>query len=463
MKTVLLEENFESWRRAALSLLKSECPPEDVHFITDDQSLFFETPYVINEVVNPPSLPRSFVENSKLVAAHRDSQTFHLLYRILWRLTHGEKNLLDDPLDPDTRDFELKKKSVTRDMHKMKAFVRFKKIIQEDMEIYTATHFPDHRITRLVAPFFKDRFQGMNWIIKTPDETVIWDQEKLQFVPSPKDLTTESDSEEDLWKTYYSAIFNPARIKLKAMKKEMPKRHWKSMPETELIDQLVDEAPERLKIWKELIPQNPVEAKFSTLTQLNESLSQCRSCEICPLATAPVPGEGKVSPRIMLIGEQPGDEEDLQGKPFLGPAGKLLNESLIIAGLDRTEMYITNAVKGFKFLPMKHQRWHKGASMAEVATCRPWLVNEVEIVKPQIIVCLGRTAAQSVLGKLVKMEEVRGRFFRSSLSPLTYIMPHPASILRTTDSEVREKAHQRFIEELRILKQALQHPGTKDS
>lgn len=460
MKTVLIESSFESWKEKALGLIEMEAHPSDVHFATDAQSFFFEEPLTVRPSSHRPNLPRSFVEGSRIVAAHRDPETYHLLYRILWRLTHGEKNLLDDPFDPDSRDFELRKKSVTRDMHKMKAFVRFKKIIKDNDEVFSATHFPDHRIIRLVAPFFQDRFQGMNWIIKTPDETAIWDQKNLIVVPTEGELKEEEDSEEDLWKTYYSAIFNPARIKLKAMVKEMPKRHWKSLPETELIDELVAEAPERLKKWAEHFPEATVQQEFMDIESLNHNLRNCKACEICPKATAPVPGHGKINSRIMLIGEQPGDEEDLSGKPFVGPSGQFLNQALSEVGLDRSEMYVTNAVKGFKFMPMKNQRWHKGATLAEVATCKPWLVNEVKLVRPEIIVCLGRTAAQSVMGKMVKMEEVRGKFFRSSLSPMTFVMPHPASILRSSDPEgPREK----FLEELKILKKALQNFDTSKS
>jgi uracil-DNA glycosylase family 4 len=144
----------------------------------------------------------------------------------------------------------------------------------------------------------------------------------------------------------------------------------------------------------------------------------------------------------VFVGEQPGDEEDLKKRPFIGPSGQLLNEGLLKANISREDLYVTNAVKGFKWLPKNHQRWHKGASLSEVATCRPWLKQELELVKPEVLVCLGRTAAHSVLGKVVKMSEVRGKIFETQYAKKTIIIPHPASVLRSPLEEQIESLGQ---------------------
>lgn len=453
MRSVHIEDNFDSWRNEARKLLEYRVMPHEVDFITEAQM------FALNEVWTPIghkhtiNVPRDFMNDALMVSCFRDPSTWSLLYRIAFRIVFEDHDLLKDPMDSDVMEFYKRQRLVSRDVHKMKAFVRFKEVDTEDGKVYMAWHRPDHRITRLAAGFFKDRFNGMKWIIMTEDETINWDGEHLSFTAGvPEHEAKLIDEKEDLWKTYYRAIFNPARIKVSAMKKELPVRHWKTLPETELITSLLDEAPERLKEFYDSQRANTsqIKRKFPTLSAMNASLEKCRACGICEKANGPVFGEGPSQAKMVFVGEQPGDEEDLKKRPFIGPAGKVLNEGLLQANIHREEAYLTNAVKGFKWLPKSHMRWHKGASLAEVATCRPWLKQELELVKPEILVCLGRTAAHSVLGKMVKIEDVRGKFFETSFARKTIVLPHPAAILRTPIEEQSE-ALNRFHEELKLI------------
>lgn len=449
MILVRIKPDFEAFRKKARQLIAKKIRFDSVEWVDHEGGFFFGEEWQDIEVKAGFSVSKEFLDLAKLASAYRETSTWSLLYRLLYRITYEDKNLLRQALDPDILELDRRVKLVNRDIHKMKAFVRFREVKTEDGAVYLAWHRPDHRIVRFAAPFFKDRFNGMKWMIMTEDETVSWDKSELFFTEGiPREKVSLEDEAEDLWKTYYRSIFNPARIKIQAMKKELPVRHWSTLPETELITELIAEAPSRLQKFYDSQKERPVTAA-TTLSALYDDLAKCRACGICERATAPVPGFGPSHSRIMIIGEQPGNEEDLSGKPFVGPAGQVLNEALTKNGIRREDLFLTNAVKGFKYIPKGHQRWHKGASISEITTCRLWLKKEIEMIKPETIICLGRSAAFAIVGKLVKIEDVRGRFFESAYSKQTIIFPHPASVLR--DMTDKEKALELFTADFKKL------------
>lgn len=197
------------------------------------------------------------------------------------------------------------------------------------------------------------------------------------------------------------------------------------------------------------VPLNP------TIPKLQEAARCCKGCDLWKHGTQTVFGEGGRHARVMFIGEQPGDKEDLLGKPFVGPAGKLLDKCLEAAGIDRSQVYVTNAVKHFKWEPRGKRRIHKKPNMLEIAACRPWLDAEIALVQPQAIVCLGATASQALLGRDFKVSEQRGQLLQSWLAPVVMATVHPASILRAPDDETRHREIERFIDDLRVLAGAL--------
>jgi uracil-DNA glycosylase len=188
-----------------------------------------------------------------------------------------------------------------------------------------------------------------------------------------------------------------------------------------------------------------------TLGQLRERAKDCRASDLWKNATQTVFGEGADRPQIMFVGEQPGDQEDLQGKPFVGPAGKLLDSALQEAGIDRERTYVTNAVKHFKWAPRGKRRIHKKPNPAEIAACRPWLDAEIAALQPQVIVCLGATAAQALLGRDFRVSQHRGQLMKSTLAPFLMATVHPSSILRAPDEQTRHNEMQRFIDDLEKL------------
>ena len=192
-----------------------------------------------------------------------------------------------------------------------------------------------------------------------------------------------------------------------------------------------------------------------SLNQLRESAIGCTGCDLYKQATQTVFGEGTARASMMLVGEQPGDQEDLAGHPFVGPAGKILDKALGEAGITRREVYVTNAVKHFKWEPQGKRRKHKKPSVTEIAACWPWLEAEVQVVKPRVVVCLGVSAAQSVFGKTIRLNEMRGQAWSTPLAAIIFVTVHPSAILRHPDPAEREYEYRRFVEDLRRVRDQL--------
>ena len=198
-------------------------------------------------------------------------------------------------------------------------------------------------------------------------------------------------------------------------------------------------------------------AKKTSLSRVRERAAGCRRCDLWKRATQTVFGDGPIKARLMLVGEQPGDQEDIAGEPFVGPAGQLLREAMQEAGLDPAEVFLTNAVKHFKWKPQGKRRIHDKPNREQVLACRMWLDEEIEHVKPAMIVALGATAAGTLLGSAAKVTRDRGKFFPSTLAPLVSLTVHPSSILRAPDSAARAEARQQFGSDLKTFARKLKH------
>ena len=193
-----------------------------------------------------------------------------------------------------------------------------------------------------------------------------------------------------------------------------------------------------------------------SMAQLRESAAGCTGCDLYKHATQTVFGEGAGRASMMFVGEQPGDQEDRAGRPFVGPAGKTLDKALAEAGIVRRDLYVTNAVKHFKWEPQGKRRKHKKPSATEIAACRPWLEAEIAVVKPRVIICLGATAAQAAFGKAVRLNELRGRPWSTSIAPIVFVTVHPSAVLRHPDPVEREREYRGFVEDLRSIRLHLQ-------
>jgi len=399
-----------------------------------------------------------------MVALHSDERRWALLYRLVWRLTHGESKLLEVAVDPDVAlAFDLRK-SVGHDVHKMRAFVRFREIEHGEGKSFVAWFEPAHHIVEHNARFFVDRFASMRWSILTPERCAHWDGGELTFTAGvDKSQAPTDDNVEGLWLTYYSSIFNPARVKVHAMQAEMPKKYWHNLPEAALIPSLLQEAPKRVEamVRKSTAKRAAADdtdwhpAPVTETVDLQEVAAAARVCTACHLykiGTQTVFGEGPKRAKLLMLGEQPGDQEDLAGKPFVGPAGKLLDRALEEAGIDRDEVYVTNTVKHFKWEPRGKRRIHQKPNSREIAACRPWMEAELRIVKPKLLVCLGSTAAQAIFGPSFRVTKQRGTVLESEFAPRVLATVHPSSLLRQPDEETRVREYALFVNDLREAK-----------
>lgn len=461
---------FAGWQKAARRALNSAWPPGEILWqeVTADQPLLdiADELEAAGGETKRAKVPREYLEIARRVACHSAPARWSLLYRMLWRLTRGEPHLLQVPTDADVQSFQQMDKSVRRDVHKMRAFVRFRAVQHESSTWYVAWFEPEHHIVELNAPFFIDRFANMCWSILTPDICAHWDQKNLTFTEGvTKAEAPSEDAAEALWLRYYSNIFNPARVKTNAMQKEMPKKYWKNLPEAAVIPALLNEAPQRVSamIEKSRIESPPAETLLPLAVPESNDLSVIRDaalhCQACPLyrnATQTVFGEGSPTARIVLLGEQPGDTEDRVGRPFVGPAGQLLDRALQEAGIDRGRVYVTNAVKHFKWEPSGKRRLHKTPSGRDIAACRPWLEAELRVLAPKILVCLGGTAAKTALERDVRVLSEQGKFLASKFCENTFITVHPSSLLRVQDAEAQARQYRAFVEDLSKVAKRLQ-------
>jgi uracil-DNA glycosylase len=267
MHQVTFAPNFPQWQQAARGALSASRAPEEIfwHEQSADQPLLGIAPEIESVMPTATSsarVPKEFLSMAKRVACHADPERWGLLYRVLWRLTHGEPHLLQIVVDPDVRRLQEMDKAIRRDVHKMRAFVRFRAVSHEGVEWYVAWFEPQHHIVELNAPFFVDRFAGMCWSILTPDVCVHWDRSNLSFTAGGlKTAAPTEDVTEALWLRYYSHIFNPARVKVHAMQAEMPKKYWENLPEAAVIPALLRDAPKRVEAMiKKSRSSNPAQS-----------------------------------------------------------------------------------------------------------------------------------------------------------------------------------------------------------
>lgn len=440
------DKTYAGWKEAARQFVAGGIAPEDILW-TERSTLFaLEAPRTEPRGI---VVPREFLTLADLVCCHRSEAKWSTLYRVLYRMVNGERHLLAIESDPDVNLLYRMRKEVTHDMHRMKAFVRFRQV--EDR--YIAWHRPDHRIVEKMAPWFAERFANMRWSIFTPDASAHWDLKRLEFGPgSPASEAPSEDALEDLWRAYYASTFNPARVNEKLLRTHVPARHWATMPETVIVPELIADAKSR---ERQMRAMNTVSAADfippgATLPMLRQAVHACRGCDLYQRATQPVFGHGPADARIVLVGEQPGDQEDLAGLPFVGPSGQLLDKALEEAGLDRRELYVTGAVRHFRFEERGKRRIHKTASKSQIAACQPWLEAELALIRPKLVVCLGNTALLSVLGRATKVSELRGRTVSHRHAEAVTATVHPSFLLRVPEKQLEE--YGRFVDDLRFVR-----------
>ena len=474
--TLAGETDFDGWRRAARAFREAGVAPAEARFVVggSGQGGLFDVTAPPPPAGEPAfSVPRAFVETAQAVVLHRSDDRFDLLYRLLWRL-RDEPELMRVVSDRDVADALERAKNVSRASHKMKAFVRFRQVEDDRGEAWIAWFEPAHRVLEATAPFFARRFATMRWSILTPDGAAHWDGAALDFgPPATRDMAPAEDEMEEFWRTYYASTFNPARLKTQAMRAEMPKRYWKNLPEAALIPELVAQsavrteamvaapAPDPNRRLEKTLSRLARDASFdegfvpSTLQELDVAVQACRRCPLWRDATQGVCGTGPRKARLMIVGEQPGDQEDLAGRPFVGPAGKVLDAALDEAGIDRDDVFVTNAVKHFKHEPRGKRRLHRTPNAAEVSACRWWLDAERRLVRPRVILAMGATAGLGVLGRKPAVTKERGRPIALGDGAAALLTVHPSYLLRLPDAAAKAAERARFVADLKQARSLL--------
>jgi DNA polymerase len=460
--TLSAPDDFEGWRDAARNLAEAGVPANAVVWLVEGEAQDLFGSEAPQEIAPSFAVPRGFVNLAQTVICHSDPERFALLYALLLRLK-DDRSAIEDEADPLVRRLNELAKAVRRDIHKMHAFVRFRELDDR----FIAFFEPEHHIVRRAASFFVNRFTNMRWSILTPELSIHWDGERLTEGPGATRADAPSgDPLEETWRTYYSSIFNPARLKVGAMLKEMPKKYWRNMPETSLVQPLIAGARQReidmidASVIKEglkhaLDAERAVEPGGNLRKSWEALMKEARKCTRCDLykhATQTVFGEGPLDATIMFVGEQPGDQEDIAGRPFVGPAGEVFNAALEKVGIDRSTVYVTNAVKHFKFVARGKKRIHSKPGAGEIEACRWWIAHERELIRPPVTVALGATAARSLIGKTVTIGKVRGAPLALEDGSECWVTVHPSSLLRMPDPEARHEARVLFERDLKLIR-----------
>lgn len=411
---------FEQWRSNARRALTRGVSPDNFDLHLSDLA-----PADPSQAVESPMVPGPFIKFARTVGLHKDEQKWNILYSILWRLHHGEPDILQKLDDPQVSRARFMEGAVQRDMMKMRLFTKFR----STHNLLVAWYAPEHFITEAMAAHFVQSHAHEEWALHTPQLSVHYVGRVLEFssgmAQAPRMFT---DAGEDIWLRYASTQLNPARqcIRMAASAGAGPREGNLAVKQKPRDPKPKDHAhpPETL--------------------QLSRLRNASKSCLVCPFAvksTQTVFGEGPKRATIMMVGEQPGDQEDRAGQPFVGPAGTLLNEILQELGIPRDEVYVTNAVKHFKFESRGKRRLHMKPNGSEIAACRPWLEKEIAAVQPEVILALGATAAQSLCGRMVKVTKERGQWLEGKDTGDSKVMAswHPSAILRSIDEESRKQ------------------------
>jgi DNA polymerase len=476
----LLVETFAEWREAARELLVHDVPPELVTWSTPyaGGDLFSGAPSTAEQPHNPsdvpppasdparhgpkhgaPSIPRSLMDMLQSAACCRVPDRWAFLYRVIWRWQQGEHEV-QSPADEDGARLHAMVKAVRREEHDMHAYIRFRERPPEaGPPRFVAWYEPRHDVLPQVAEHFISRMGKVSWMIATPEASVLWDGQTLHNTgPLVKNSDDLEDTGEALWLTYYRSVFNPARLNAEVMRQHITSDRWKNLPEGKIVPHMISEAAmgaRKIGQYEAVgqrkgttIPIAPEDAQPER--QQPSRLDECRRCELWQFATQAVGGEGPKRAKIMFVGEQPGDQEDLAGQPFVGPAGKLLDRVCEAAGVDRETIYVTNAVKHFKWEPRGKRRLHKTPAQKEIEACHYWLDKELAHEKPTVIVALGATALKSVMRSAnVTLKNAMGKpvFHEGHWIVTTY---HPSYVLRVPGEDAKREAFQAMVEGLKL-------------
>ena len=426
MRQIVLtgETDWLGWRGLARQLVLSGFEPADLSWTVGG---------VMEPLPNASGgfqLPRSLVEMAALAFQARDPERFGLLYSLVWRTHAGETIPADDPDMMLARRLAL---AVRADAHRMRTHLRFMPMQEESGTRFLGWFAPAHFVLPANAQLIARRFREQTWSIVTPDGSAHWDGAAILFGAG----TPHADDDETLaawWEAHRTRVLDGAV-------------EGTTVPEAEGLDE-APRPPDRMALGPVVLPSELEPG----LARAARDTWGCRRCPLYEPATQPVFGEGPAGASVMFVGEQPGDQEDVIGRPFVGPAGQMMDRAMEEAGIDRRTVYVTNAVKHFKFTPRGKRRIHQSPEVPEIRACGFWLDVERVQVRPRLLVAMGGTAARAVLGRAVSITRERGRPFLMDDGQMVFITVHPSYLLRLPDVAAKAAAYEAFVGDLRAIK-----------
>lgn len=419
------ETDWSGFRQAARALVLAGAEPSEVTWSVGGEG--DELP----EAAGRFNLPRALVDLAGVAIQAREPERFPLLYSLVWR-AHGGEKLLEDSKDPDlvaTRRLAL---SVRADAHRMRTNIRYMPVQEGNRTRYLGWFAPLHYVLPANAQLIAKRFPEHMLSIATPDGSAHWDGSELRFGSSLK-RASDDDALRTWWERHGKSVLESAAV-------------GTSVPEAETLDEN-PRPPDKP-------PLGPVVVESTRDPALSQAALQALGCTRCPLygpATQTVFGEGPAGASVMFVGEQPGDQEDVIGRPFVGPAGQIMDRAMEEAGLDRRMVYVTNSVKHFKFTPRGKRRIHQTPDVPEIQACNFWLGLEREAVKPRLLVMMGGSAARAVMGRAVTISRERGHPLTLPDGQMAFVTVHPSYLLRIPDASAKAREYAAFVRDLRTI------------
>lgn len=422
MRRIVLanETDWEGWRKATRSLVLAGVEPGDVRWAVRSHD---EEGDPLQEGSGSFGVSRALVSLASLAIQAREPSRFDLLYRLVRAANSGK------PDPDDMRRAQGLAYAVRAEAHKMRTLVRFMPF----GDGYLGWYAPAHFVLEANAQLMARRFSELTFTMVTPDGTAHWDGSQLRFGSG---TTVRNDEAlEAWWRSHQATLLRDARL-------------GTAIPEAEALDE-APRAPDRPPLGPVVLP---VHADAPLQEAMHEA-SDCHRCHLHELATQTVFGEGPAHASVAFVGEQPGDQEDVIGRPFVGPAGQIMDRAMEEAGIDRRTVYITNAVKHFKFEPRGKRRIHKTPEAPEIQACRFWLDVELVRLRPKLVVAMGGTAARAVLGRQVTITRERGRPIEMPDGQTAFVTVHPSFLLRVPDEDAKAREYRAFVEDLKKVRE----------
>ncbi|HEY6440747.1 MAG TPA: UdgX family uracil-DNA binding protein [Acetobacteraceae bacterium] len=426
MRRVVLanETDWEGWRKATRSLVLAGAPPEEVRWSVRSHD---EEGDPLREETGSFGVSRTLITLASLAIQARDPERFDLLYRLVWRANAGEKADAEE-----TRRAQGLAFAVRAETHRMRTLLRYLSVEEGNRTRYLGWYEPAHYVVEANAQLIARRFSDLTFSIVTPVAAAHWDGTELRFSTGvEREAVPDDDALVSWWQKHHANLLRHARI-------------GTAIPEAEQLDE-VPRPPDRPPLGPVVLPLHP----DPPLQEAMHEASDCRRCHLHEQASQTVFGEGPAHARLLFVGEQPGDQEDVIGRPFVGPAGQIMDRAMEEAGIDRRSVYITNAVKHFKFEPRGKRRIHKTPEAPEIQACRFWLDVELVRLRPKLVVAMGGTAARAVLGRAVTITRERGRPIEMRDGQTVFVTVHPSYLLRVPDEDAKAREYRAFVTDLR--------------